>query len=153
MSVQIECVYIYGLRSIHHKWGQICVAICELVSLDVLVRVLKVFPSVRPRARDVGHDPVHSHVLHLGPLLVTRVLAAQDPPPVVLLLKVARIASQLQNILVAKGTNLSELSGLLLRRVAENRESGREWAKCLAQHIVTVAWLGQTGTNRGGDGR
>ena len=57
-------------------------------------------------ARDVRDHPLVAMVLDLLSLLVSRMFGAEHPPPVVQLLEVALIASQLQNTLVLEGARL-----------------------------------------------
>lgn len=84
--------------------------------LDVLMRILKVLSPIRPSSGDVRYDPLLPFVLHFGALLVTWMLGAEHPPTVVQLLEVTGTATQLEDILVAKGPNLIELIGRLRRR-------------------------------------
>ena len=52
--------------------------LAQWMRLEVMVQVLKVFPTVRSGSGDVRHDPVHAFVFHLFSLLVTRVFRKKD---------------------------------------------------------------------------
>lgn len=88
--------------------------------LDVLMRILKVLSPIRTCSGNVRHDPLLLVVLHLGTLLVSWMLVAENPPPIVQLLEVTGIASKLEDILVAEGANLAEHVGLRLAREGDD---------------------------------
>lgn len=112
--------------------------------LNVLIRVGKVLLFVRTRSSDMRNNPVHFWILYPGSLLMSRMLIAEYPPAIVYLFEIASVASKLENILVAKCTNLTHLR--LMRRSNGGEYCGiswayREWHQRF-HNIMRMCWLG-----------